>query len=325
MLNQAAVEKELAYLDDPALPVPPSLPLTALWLAETWQRVIAAEELRVVATTIDDPENHGAVPSSTRVWAQSVANVAVADLPDRASALLSSCPVPDETLAAEAGTPLMMRTLAKAAATTAAAMSSIRQMPVVVHPAISTVRTVTLAGYRLTNAVRGVARWLILIGFAALVLGVAAAIQPSTELGISGVLLTAIGAYLVVFGTWQTRPRVLAAVAAATVTLAVASLTLPSVRHFLFGRSAKDGGFVGRHVFWVGESPWRPLVLLGGVALVIAFLGLVRAPASLRAELKPSGLLQQVSRHLRVVLAVVLAVLVVLALLGLTIHEFSST
>jgi patatin-related protein len=48
-LTSKAVQAELKYLNDPTKPIPPSLPLTAIWVARTWQRVIAAAELPVVA------------------------------------------------------------------------------------------------------------------------------------------------------------------------------------------------------------------------------------------------------------------------------------
>lgn len=47
----------LAFLDDPAIPVPASLPEVAMWVALKLQRYIAAEELTAVAGQIRNPAN----------------------------------------------------------------------------------------------------------------------------------------------------------------------------------------------------------------------------------------------------------------------------
>jgi hypothetical protein len=98
-------------------------------------------------------------------------------------ALLGSCPVPRETLSSDRGSPLMVRTLAKAASTTTATVSSVRQIPGPVRPAVTTAHTLALGGYRVTNTVKAVPRYLILSGTVLLALGIAAATQSAILFG----------------------------------------------------------------------------------------------------------------------------------------------
>ena len=46
------IRAELAYLDDPSLPVPPGVPMTAQWVAQAWQALVATEELPQIARAI---------------------------------------------------------------------------------------------------------------------------------------------------------------------------------------------------------------------------------------------------------------------------------
>ncbi len=59
--------KSLEFLDNPDIPIPPSLPEVALWAALPLQRLIAAEELAAVAGQVRDPANGGA-RSDARRW-----------------------------------------------------------------------------------------------------------------------------------------------------------------------------------------------------------------------------------------------------------------
>ena len=46
------IRAELAYLDDPSSPVPPGVPMTAQWVAQAWQALVATEELPQIARAI---------------------------------------------------------------------------------------------------------------------------------------------------------------------------------------------------------------------------------------------------------------------------------
>ncbi|MFE0509428.1 patatin-like protein [Streptomyces sp. NPDC058964] len=48
-LTREKVLGELGFLDDPTAPMPPSLPLTSMWVAKAWQKCIAEVELPVIA------------------------------------------------------------------------------------------------------------------------------------------------------------------------------------------------------------------------------------------------------------------------------------
>ena len=91
--------------------------------------------------------------------------------------------------------------------------------------------------------------------------------------GIAGLIVAAIGAYLVTFGTWQLSGKLLAALVAVTITGAVAALAFPAVRQGLFGTSESDAGYVGRHVYWLGSDWWHPLLAVGVLVLVIVLIG----------------------------------------------------
>ena len=307
LLNVDTIKAELAFLDDAAVPVPVSLPLTALWVSRGRQAQIAAEEMAVLAQIILDTQLQESSSGAARAWANSVDEASPADRERDAAALLTSCPVPNERLETELGTPLMVRTAAKAAAVTAAAMNSMPQVPPPMRPFTSTLRTVTLGGYRVTNVVKAMPRRMILAGLVLLLIGAFLASGQSTVFGLTGVLIAAIGGYLLVFGAWQTSRGVLAAVLSATVVGAAASLTIPSVRHGLFGVRGGKSGWLAERMLWLGEQWWHPLAGLGAVLLVLAVIGVLFSRRGGSAS--P---MQKVPR----VLAVILAALVALAVIA---------
>ncbi len=278
---------ELAFLDDPTMAMPLSVPLTSLWLVQAWQTHIAAEEIPAIVDAICDPgdgSRRDAIatrpPGLAAEWVRDVRKAAAAGLgpipSDAVAGLLRSCPVPQETLADNRGTPLMVRTVAKVAATTAACAGSIKQLPGGIRPALTSLHTVTLAGYRVTNGVGGKLRAMILVGFVALALGIALAIQQTDLFGIAGMGLAAAGLYLIVIAAWQSSKLLFNAVVSVTLTAAVASLALPTVRRGLFGGTSKtDVGVVGRAVPWLGNAWWHPLVALLAFLLAPALLGII--------------------------------------------------
>jgi patatin-related protein len=66
-ISEASLLKELECLDNPDIPIPPSLPEVALWAALPLQRLIATEELAAVAGQVRDPAN-GSPRGEARRW-----------------------------------------------------------------------------------------------------------------------------------------------------------------------------------------------------------------------------------------------------------------
>ncbi|MCV7146080.1 patatin-like protein [Mycobacterium riyadhense] len=262
---------ELAFLDDPATPLPPSVPRTSMWLAQAWQQRVLDEELDGLANTVIDPrpgQRPDWSPTTSRTWAQKV----LAASPGQAKyALLNENPVASETFLTDKGSPLMAHTVAKAAATASGAAGSVRQLPSVIKPPVVTLRTLTLGGYRVVSLTKGVARSTIMAGAALLVLGVAAAIQSVTVLGVTGLIMAGTGSYLIVLGTWQLSSRLLFALLSVTLVGAVLSLATPAVRDWLFG-DEKHPGLVGVNAYWLGAQWWHPLVVVGAIALGVTVI-----------------------------------------------------
>lgn len=74
-LTEDMLLDELGFLDDPAKPLPASIPWTALWLSQAWQQRVLEEELDGLANTVLDPQP-GKLPdwspTSSRTWATKV-------------------------------------------------------------------------------------------------------------------------------------------------------------------------------------------------------------------------------------------------------------
>jgi hypothetical protein len=130
----------------------------------------------------------------------------------------------------------------------------------------------TLSGYRVTSATKGLARRSIIVGAVLLILGIALAIQSVTAFGITGLATAGVGAYLVVLGTWQWSSRLLFALLSITIVGAVLSLATPLVSKWLFGAEGQ-AGLLGRNVYWLGTQWWHPLAAVGVIAAVVAALG----------------------------------------------------
>jgi patatin-related protein len=276
---------ELAFLDDRRETIPPSIPLTALWLAQAWQRRVLDEELEGLAKTVLDPEpgkKPDWSPTKSRSWAERVlaakrpAKEPAADQPEGPDAdeyykLLNENPVAEETFASDKGSPLMAQTITKAAATASAAVGSVRQMPGVLKPPVITVRTLALGGYRVVSLTKGIAKRSIIAGAVFLVLGIAVAIQSALEVGAWGLIAAGIGGYLIVLGTWQLSSRALFALLSFTLVLAVFALTTCGVRTWLFGTKDRPG-LVGTHIYWLGTQWWHPLIVVGAIALALTLV-----------------------------------------------------
>jgi patatin-related protein len=277
--------EELAFLDDRTREVPPSIPNTAMWLAQPWQQRILDEELEGLAKAVLDPEpgkKPDWSPTKSRSWAERV--VAAKRRADEAGAdgdadelytLLNTNPVARETLATDKGSPLMAQTITKAAATASAAVGSIRQLPSVLRPPLATVRTVALGGFRVVSSTKGIASRSIIGGAVLLVLGVAIAILSSTALGAWGLILAGIGGYAIVLGAWQLSTRLFFSAIALALLLGVLALTTRYVREWLFGTDKDHSGVVGAHVYWLGTQWWHPLIVIGAVALAVTLVGAI--------------------------------------------------
>lgn len=274
-LTEEMLLDELAFLDDAAQPLPQSLPRTSLWLAQAWQRRVLDEELDELAGIVVDTEPGDKPdwsPTTSRTWAKKV----LAATPGEAKyALLNEDPVAAETFASDKGSPLMAHTVAKAAATAAGAAGSVRQLPGVVKPPLSTLRTVALGGYRVVSLTNGIAKWTLILGAALLVLGTAAAVSSANMLGALGLTAAGVGGYLVVLGTWQFSSRLLFALLSTTLVGAILSLATPVVRGWLFGDPHRPG-WVGSNAYWLGAQWWHPLVVVGVLALAVTVVALSR-------------------------------------------------
>ncbi|MUL67909.1 hypothetical protein BOO86_25785 [Mycobacterium sp. CBMA 234] len=268
----AEVLTELRFLDRPEKPIPSSLPNTSLWLAQAWQKCVLDDELDALANAVLNPQPPKPPdwsPTTTHDWAEKV--LAKPAGPAK-YALLPENPVPRETFATDKSSPLMSRTITKTVATATAAAGSVQQLPSVLKPPLNTARTMALGAYRVVWSTNGTARWTIIFGAALLILGAAAAIQSSTELGLLGLASGGIGAYLIALGTWQRSSRLLLALVSITLVGMIAALTAPAVRNGLFGTREHDG-FVGAHAYWIGSQWWHPLLVVGAIALAVTAIG----------------------------------------------------
>ncbi len=266
-LTESMVLDELAFLDDPSVEIPPSIPWTSLWLAQIWQQRVLDEELDGLATAVIDPQpgmKPDWSPARSRTWA---AKVLAAPSASAKYALLNEDPVATETLLGDKASPLMAHTITKAAATAAGAIGSVH-LPAVITPALMTLRTLTLAAYRVVGWTSGIARSIIIVGAVLLVLGAAAAVQSTTLLGVTGLIMAGTGGYLIVLATWQFSSRLLFALLSVTLLGAVLSLATPVIRERLFG-DGEHPGVIATHVYWLGTQWWHPLVLLGAFALAV--------------------------------------------------------
>ncbi|GAB3011479.1 patatin-like protein [Mycobacterium bourgelatii] len=250
---------ELAFLDDPKAEMPPSLPKTSMWLAQAWQQHVLDEELDALANTVIDPgeqQRPDWSPQTSQAWAK---EVLTATSPDAKYGLLNDNPVAKETLGGDWGSPLMTSTVAKTAATGAGAVRSIRKLPAAARPLVGIVRALALAGYQLVSWARSTVR--LTIGAALLLaLGVAAALQPATALGVIGVLVAVAGGYLIVRRAWWSSNALLWVLLPSF--LVGAGLSL-AINHALFGGDAHLPD-----LRW-----WIRLAIVGGIVMVMALIG----------------------------------------------------
>jgi patatin-related protein len=273
-LTESMVVKELEFLNDPEVPIPSSIPHTSLWLAQAWQQRVLDDELDGLANAVICPgqQQRDWSPDTSLAWAAKVlaATSGAAKYP-----LLNEDPVAKETFATDKRSPLMTRTITKAAATASAAVGSVRQVPGALKPPVTALRTVALSGYQVAALTKGIARRSITWGAMLLVLGVILAMQNSTWFGASGLAMAGTGACLVVLGTWQCSSRLLFVIPSVTLVGAFFSLACPVVRRYLFG-TANKSGWIGAHVYWLGAQWWHPFVVVLAFALALALIAAAR-------------------------------------------------
>ncbi|MCZ4125232.1 patatin-like protein [Streptomyces sp. H39-S7] len=290
-IDGARVKDELHYLDDPALQIPSSLPLTSLWLARRWQEWIAAQELPTVAlqmlstpATRYDP---WAVKTLVKagnpdmaVAAAQIATVAFksggrhrkqrepiarlisgppATVTDLTAAQgiaeqLATCPVPDESLAKEVGEPLFTRTVTKALATTTACVTAVREPPLSVASFFTSARTVTLVGYRTAVATGGWPRRGAFWGSVLIVLGIVALTLDFTLVRLTGVGAIVAGVLLLSLAAWGWRRWIIPALSGLVVLAVVSAVTFGRGPAFGTAKCDQECDSVG----WVGRVilPW---------------------------------------------------------------------
>jgi predicted acylesterase/phospholipase RssA len=314
-LEGDCLEKDLRFLDDPNAVIPVSLPNSALFLAQAWQNLIAANELPTIAEQmladsggfmpLIDPRNTAGAqskpPVSTRVrttWYKVASahrqNQPLHGLPDPwATNVLTmkhqnkeaadfakelpSCPVRLQTLAGQMHTPAFARLAAKAAAVATATFATAPEMPGAVRPVLASARTVTRTGYLATKVTGGSGWKTLLIGVVLAVVGGVMATQGLIAVGVTGTVVALVGLYLIALGAWGIHRGLLGALTAITALALAGSLTLTWVRNQIWGITPKGStGLVPKHVLpWLQSNWWGGLALIGGVILLAALLSVV--------------------------------------------------
>jgi patatin-related protein len=291
-LNGDCLETDLAFLDDHTADIPVSLPRSALFLAQTWQNLIAANELPVIAEQMAPDGDRQATPPDA--WVAAIRRLEQSHAPPaKFAAMLPQCPVRQETLAGELRTPAFARVATKAAAVATAAVATAPEAPGAVRPVLASARTVTRTGYLATNVTGGRAWVTLLAGVLLAVIGGVLATQGMMAVGLTGSIIALVGLYLIVLGAWGIHRGALTALAIVTALAIPALLTLSWARTELWG-NGKDSasGLVPRDVLpWLRDSWWAGLAVLGGIIALAVLLSLIpkRRPPRNRAPKRPTA------------------------------------
>jgi patatin-related protein len=290
--------KDLKFLDDHGADIPVSLPNSALYVAQAWQRLITAKELPAVAGQMwpdgSRPPGQRATSAPPDAWVTRVQNLRDTKAsPAEFARELPRCPVRQETLAGELRTPAFARLAAKAAAVATAAVATAPEAPGAVRPVLSSARTVTRTGYLATNITRGSGWMTLLAGVVLGVIGVVLATQGMLVVGLSGAIVALVGAYLIALGAWGIHRGALTAIAVFTALALPALLTFHWVRIELWG-NGKDinNGWVPRDVLpWLRDNWWAGLAVLGGIILLGVLISLIprRRPKRNPSPVKSPG------------------------------------
>jgi patatin-related protein len=275
------LEQDLAFLDDHTAEVPVSLPNSALFLAQAWQNLIAANELPAIGEQINIDNGHDpsliGTPAAAKQkpppdrWATTMHNLKhQAATPEEFARQLPWCPVRQETLAGELRTPAFAQVATKAAAVATAAVTAAPETPGAIRPVLTSARTVTRTGYMATKVTGGTAWKILLAGAVLALVGGVMATQGMMVVGLTGTIVALVGLYLIVLGAWELHRGVLGALVAITVVALLAALTLHWTRFELWGTGKNtNSGLVPRDVLpWLSSTWWGGLAILGGIVLL---------------------------------------------------------
>jgi patatin-related protein len=284
------LEGDLAFLDDHTAGVPVSLPNSALFVAQAWQNLIAANELPAIAGEISadsgrpppqtDPHGPGSpagtqqsqsTSTSPQRWVTNMLSLEhQAAAPEEFASQLPWCPVRQESLAGELRTPAFARLATKAAAVATAAATAAPETPGAIRPVLTSARTVTRTGYMATKVTGGTAWKILLAGAVLALVGGLMATQGMMVVGLTGTVVALVGLYLIVLGAWGLHRGVLGALLAVTGLALLASLTLHWTRFELWGTGKNiNSGLIPRDVLpWLSSTWWGGLAILGGVVLI---------------------------------------------------------
>lgn len=273
--------EDLAFLDNEAAPMPPSLPRVALWAALAFQRHIAEAELASVAAQVRVPEA-GAPQKAARAWLdQYDAAARIPNPPERVRAVaatLPACPVPDERLSEETREPLFLRTASQTAAVATAAATALRRPPQSLRPAFATARSITLTAYVATDRTSGSRRAVLLTGLVLMIIGVLAMATNTVWLGLPGLVLFGAGVLMAAFVVWRSVPRITLTVLTFAILLLAAAPWLPWLRTTVFGWLTATAVPYMRDNKW----PWTAfflLVLLPPLTMLGSIMFRRRSPA----------------------------------------------
>ena len=177
---------------------------------------------------------------------------------DRVAATLGACPIADEKLSGDIGTPLFTRTVTQAlAVATEAATATGGKPPATLAPTISMARTVTTAAYLVTKNAGG-AKALIWLGLLALGVGIASMFVSIPIVGTVGLVVLLTGAILLGIGLWRRSLYVAGLVVAIAIALIAAAPWLPYLHRHLFSWLEKTAVPFMDHHAWI----WTALFLL---------------------------------------------------------------
>ena len=228
----AGVRTELSFLQKAEPVIPPALDALQSWAGEQLAAAARQGPLR---------------PAFGEAWVSRVA------------ATLSTCPIADETLSGEIGTPLFTRTVTQAlAVATEAGTATSGKPPATLAPAISTARTVTTAAYLVTKGTGGGAKALIWLGLLAFGVGIASMFVTIPIVGTAGLIVLFTGAILLGVGLWRRSLYVAGLVIALAIALIAAAPWLPYLHRYLFSWLARTALPFMDHHAWV----WTALFLL---------------------------------------------------------------
>jgi hypothetical protein len=228
----AAVRKELGFLRQAEPYIPSALDALQGWAGG---RLAAAAR------------NGSQRPSFGEAWVGRVAET------------LRTCPISDEKLDGEVGTPLFTRTVTQAlAVATAACTTTNAKPPATLAPTFSTARTVTTAAYLVTKGTGGGAKALILLGLAALGIGIFSMFVSVPIVGTIGLAVLLVGAILLGVGLWRRSIYVAGLVIALAIVVIAAAPWLPYLHRHLFSWLTDTGIPFMDHHAWV----WTALFLL---------------------------------------------------------------